>query len=152
MVGLGLIGVAVADLAWLAWPFVWMTWSVATMLGDAEASGGVGAVSIGIWETLFDLALVPVPLLLHGVAQLLARRAGADVRRWWMRHIVAVLLSSVGPVAFHVLTERQFMALAEVLAPFLILTALVFVAQHIVIALVVVKGILALRQPNADEP
>jgi hypothetical protein len=154
MMGFALIAVALADLAWLAWPFVWTALGVAMTASSSEAgsSGGVGAVSFGFAETILEFSLMPVPLLLHGAAQLLARQAGADVRRWWMRHVVAVLLSSVGPVSVRALSERQFMAVSEILAPFLILTALVFFAQHLVVALVVVKGLLALREPDIDGP
>jgi hypothetical protein len=142
---LALGAVGVVDLAWLArsalaafyWPFV------------AAGGGGIGSVSVGIMEPLLNGVVTPVPLLLHGVTQVLARRAGADVHWWWWRHVVAVVAGAAG--VFLVMRPEHELGGLIVLAIALVLLAIVVgIAQHAVLAIVILSGMQAASA--ADDP
>ena len=147
----GLVSAAVIDLVWIAWP--WrsllpvLSFSVS---GLNTGSGGIGSVSAGISEGIIESLLVPVPLACHGLAQVCARRAGADVRRWWRRHLLAlaVVIGAGLVVAATVMLQSAPHGPTAAWLIFVPLVMLVLVGQHVVLAVVIVKGLRALAYPR----
>ena len=124
---------ALADLPWLLLPG-----AIVLQAFIPRADDGIGSVSAGISEPLV-LALFAVPLVLHGVAQVLARRAKASVRRWWRCHVAAIgLVAPLFVVPPRLLDER-------VAAVMVIGLPLLLVGQHVVLGVVILRGWRALR-------
>jgi uncharacterized membrane protein HdeD (DUF308 family) len=73
-------------------------------------------------------------LVLHGVAQVLARRAKASVRRWWRCHVVAIGL--VAPLL--VMPPRSLDD--RVAAVMVIGLQLLLVGQHVMLGVVILRG------------
>ena len=133
-----LVVVALADVAWLLWPWVYAV-SITRKVG-----GEIGSVGVGIGEGLIATALLPVPLALHRLAQAIARRHGANVQQLWRLHVRAFLfclvVAVIAAMASYVATP-----LLPILLAALVCVGLVLVGQHVVIAVVIWRGLRAVR-------
>ena len=150
-----LLLVGLMDLAWLAWPAVALVLSPALAFFWLAArvgagSGGCGSVSAGFSEALVEGMVLPVPLVLHGVAQVLARRVGADVRRWWRLHVMAYVACLL--VVALMIGMRPASLPDSALGIGLVGGLLVGVGQHVVIAIVIVSGLRALSRTPVEAP
>ena len=89
--------------------------------------------------------MVLLPLLFHGAAQILARRAGADVQQWWLPHVVGLCVGFVGLFLAEISEggpgELILLALAD---PMLLIGVFTLFAQHVVLLIVILEGLRAL--------
>ena len=143
-----LLGLGLADLAWLLWPWA----ARAYAWSGIGPGGGSGSVSVGISDAMIVTSLMPVPLALHGLAQVVARRAGAHVRRLWRLHVYAFLYCvAVALLAAQVAYAAVWLLPALLVA--LVGVGIVLVGQHVVIAIVIWRGLRAdWRRTREHEP